>query len=59
MWFVSYFLHLIADSFTKMGVPFLYPFVKRNYGPKIIRTGGAEDMFVCILAIFIISLEIF
>lgn len=58
VWFVSYFLHLIADSFTKMGVPFLYPFVKRRYGFKLIRTGGAEDMFICIVAIFLISQQL-
>ena len=28
VWFLSYLLHLIADSFTKMGVPFLYPLKK-------------------------------
>lgn len=58
IWFISYFLHLIADSFTKMGVPFLYPFVKKNYGFKLIRTGEAEDMFIFILALFLISQEI-
>lgn len=58
IWFISYFLHLIADSFTKMGVPFLYPFVKKNYGFKLIRTGGAEDIFIFILALFLISQEI-
>ena len=58
IWFISYFLHLIADSFTKMGVPFLYPFKKENFGFKLIRTGGAEDMFIFILALFLISQEI-
>ena len=58
IWFISYFLHLIADSCTKMGVPFLYPFIKKRYGFKLIRTGGAEDMFVCLLAIFLIMKEI-
>lgn len=58
IWFISYLLHLIADSFTKMGVPFLYPLIKKNYGFKLIRTGGAEDMFIFILALFLISQEI-
>ena len=58
IWFISYFLHLVADSFTRMGVPFLYPFIKKNYGFKLIRTGGAEDMFIFILALFLISQEI-
>ena len=58
IWFISYFLHLIADSFTKMGVPFLYPLIKDRYGLKLIKTGGAEDMFIFILALFLISQEI-
>ena len=58
IWFISYFLHLLADSFTKMGTPFLYPFVKRRYGFKLIRTGRAEDMFICIVAIFLISQQL-
>lgn len=59
IWFISYLSHLLSDSFTRMGVPLLYPFKKENYGFKLIRTGQSEDMFVCLLAIFIISLEIF
>lgn len=58
IWFVSYFLHLLADSFTKMGVPFLYPFIKKKYGFRIIKSGGTEDMFICLLVIFLISQEI-
>lgn len=30
---VSYTTHLIADSFTKMGVPYLYPFRYKYFGP--------------------------
>lgn len=56
IWFVSYLLHLLADSFTKMGVPFLYPFIKQRYGLKLIKTGGVEDMFICLVAVFIISI---
>lgn len=58
IWFICYLTHLLADSCTKMGVPFLYPFKKDKYGLKLIKTGGAEDMFICILAIFLISQEI-
>jgi len=50
----NYSIHLILDSFTKMGVPFLYPFKKKYYGLKLIRTGGVEDMFICLLAILLI-----
>lgn len=55
MWFIAYALHLIADSFTKMGVPFLYPFKKKRYGAKLIYASGAEDLFILLVAIYIIS----
>lgn len=51
---LNYALHLILDSFTKMGTPFLYPFVKKYYGPKLIRTGGAEDLFISLVALFLL-----
>lgn len=51
---ISYLSHLILDSFTKMGVPWFYPFSKKYYGLKIIKTGGAEDLLLCILAIYLI-----
>lgn len=57
VWFTSYSTHLLADSCTKMGVPFLYPLKKENFGLRIIKTGEAEDMFICLVAIFLISLE--
>lgn len=55
LWFIAYALHLIADSFTKMGVPFFYPFIKKKYGAKLIYASGAEDLFVLLVAIYIIS----
>ena len=58
IWLVCYLSHLIADSFTKTGTPFLYPISKKYYGLKLIKTGGTEDMFICILAIYLISLII-
>jgi len=51
---VNYFIHLILDSFTKTGTPFLYPFNKKYYGLKLIKTGGVEDLSICLLAIIII-----
>lgn len=54
---LSYLTHLLLDSFTKMGVPFLYPFNKEYYGLKLIKTGGSEDLFICLLAIFFICTE--
>ena len=55
LWFIAYALHIIADSFTKMGVPFLYPFIEKKYGLKLIYASGAEDLFVLLVAIYIIS----
>lgn len=52
---VNCLVHVIMDSFTKMGCPFLYPFDKRYYGLKEIRTGGAEDGYLCLIMIFLIS----
>jgi inner membrane protein len=54
VWFINYFSHLILDSCTKSGVPWLYPFKKKCYGLKLIKTGESEDLFICLVAIFII-----
>jgi len=51
VWFINFTLHLIADSFTKMGIPYLYPWRKNYYGCKLIKTRGAEDYFIQALAI--------
>lgn len=51
VWFINFALHLAADSFTKMGIPFLYPWNKKYYGYKLIKTRGAEDYFIQALAI--------
>lgn len=53
-WFVGYSTHLISDSFTKMGVPFLYPFIKDKYGLKLCRTGGVLDIILGYSALGII-----
>lgn len=54
VWFICYGLHLIADSFTKMGTPYLYPFNKKYYGLKRIKTRGAEDYTVQFVMILLI-----
>ena len=51
VWLINYGLHLVADSFTKMGTPFLYPWNKKYYGYKLIKTRGAEDYFIQALVI--------
>ena len=54
LWGVSYTTHLIADSFTKMGVPYLYPFKYKYFGPRKIRSGGAEDLLLCLMAFYLL-----
>lgn len=51
---VNYLIHLFLDSFTKTGVPLFYPFSKKYYGFKLIKSGGIIDLVVCLLAIFLI-----
>lgn len=36
IWGIAYLSHLLADSLTKMGVPFFYPFSKKKYGLRIL-----------------------
>jgi inner membrane protein len=57
VWSLNYFTHLFLDSCTKTGTPFLFPFKKRYYGLKKIKTGESEDLFICLLAIFTIIIK--
>ena len=50
--FVGYLSHLILDSFTVSGVPFLYPFKKRNYGLRFCYTQGIfEKVFLVVFVL--------
>ena len=55
VWAINYLLHLLLDGTTVSGVPLLYP-KKKRYGIKKIKTRGAEDYFIQILAIAFICL---
>jgi inner membrane protein len=55
LWGMNYGLHLLLDSFTLAGVPLFYPFHKKYYGFKLIKTRGAEDMFVALLGLYLIT----
>ena len=47
--FVGYLSHLILDSLTVSGVPFLYPFSRRNYGLRFCYTQGIfEKVFLIV-----------
>ena len=48
-------VHIAFDSFTKMGAPLFYPYNKKYYGFKEIKTGSAEDRYLCLIMIFLIS----
>lgn len=54
LWGINYLTHLLLDSLTKTGVPFLYPLKKKYYGFKLFKTGGAEDFFISLILIYII-----
>ena len=56
VWFINYLLHLLADSLTKMGVPFLYPFKKKKYGLKLFKTGKGGDYLFQFLSVAYIYL---
>ena len=48
-------VHITFDSFTKMGVPLFYRYNRKYYGFKEIKTGSAEDRYLCLIMIFLIS----
>lgn len=54
----NYLLHLVLDSLTLKGIPLLAPFNWNYMGLKLIRSGGSEDLFICILIIYALS-EVF
>lgn len=51
LWGYCYSLHLITDSFTKMGVPFLYPFCKNYYGFRWFREGTFTDTIIMFIVL--------
>lgn len=48
-------IHIVMDSFTKMGVPLFYPYNKEYYGVKEIYSSKSEDMFLCIIIIYLLT----
>lgn len=45
-------IHIVLDSFTLKGVPLFYPYNKKYYGFKEIKSGGVEDKYFCLMMIF-------
>lgn len=54
VWFIAYLSHLCLDSFTKMGIAFFYPFNKKYFGLKAIKSGGSEDKFIALIMVYLI-----
>ncbi len=53
---VGYLSHLIGDTFTPMGIQFLYPFSKfKLSGP--IKVGGLGEMFI-LLSLFAVIVKL-
>lgn len=52
---LGYLLHIFMDSFTLRGVPLFKPLNNSYYGFKLIKSGGSEDLFICVVIIFILS----
>lgn len=51
VWCMNYLLHLLTDSLTVSGVPFLYPFSKKTYGLKIFKSGKMGDHILQLLSL--------
>lgn len=55
LWGLNYGTHLLLDSLTVTGIPLLYPFKNKKYDFKIFKTRSSEDMFICLICIYLIS----
>ena len=55
---LGYILHIILDSFTKEGVPLLYPFSDHCFGFKLVREGGVIDYLLGFVLFVLAALEI-
>lgn len=53
--FVGYASHLIADAFTKSGIPILWPMRKRVRFPFWIITGGFAESLIALLAALVMA----
>lgn len=54
--------HLLLDSITRQGIPWLYPFKRESIGFSPIRAGGVFDWLLCYgllgLSAYVINLKI-
>lgn len=55
LWGFNYGMHLLLDSLTVTRIPVLYPIKDKNYSFKLFKTRSSEDMFICLIRIYLIS----
>lgn len=51
--FIGYISHLLADSLTKTGIPFFYPFDESNYGMRVMRVNRIAEKIIFAVGILI------
>lgn len=56
--FIGYVTHLLADALTPEGVPFFYPFIKKDYHFVGIRVEGIKEATFVIIFLAVIHILI-
>lgn len=56
---VGYLAHLIGDTFTKGGVPWMYPFTKTRLRLTTMKTGGPGEKAFVVLLYVMLGFEMF
>jgi inner membrane protein len=51
--FIGYISHLLADSLTKTGIPFFYPFDESNYGMRVMRVNRLAEKIIFAVGILL------
>lgn len=51
----GYFFHLIQDTFTKGGIPWAYPFIKKRFSFLPMRSGSLFEWIIVFALIFAYS----
>ena len=58
VWGLTYLSHLVLDSLTISGVPFMYPFNKKKFGLKLVKTGSDIELYILLSLISFIVIII-
>lgn len=51
--FIGYISHLLADSLTRTGIPFFYPFDDSNYGLKVMKVNKLAEKIIFTIGLLI------